>query len=242
MKSKKLYLLYLDRYRMEDQLFLQQLARTLSGKFGDVPSCLVLHGSGEYAERALEGEGLFPERRGGILQTDSPRAEALVERAIRRFNKKLVGLLTDEVVSAVGVQGINRNLFRLDEEGRLRAGGFGWVKDLAEQGVVPVLSALAYDREGRIREVWSAEAAVRAAKALPQREVEVIFFTKNDRPGLLTGDNVQEVVRVVDLPGDEVLPEPEAVQEVASAGLPVLLTDVKGFVEEGGPVGTRVRA
>ena len=239
--SNQLYLLYLDRYRMEDQLFLQQLARTLTGKFGDVPPCLILHGSGEYAERVLEGEGLFPERRDGVLQTDSPHAEALVERAIRQFNKNLVGLLTDEVVSAVGVQGINRNLFRLDEQGRLQARGFEWVEDLAERGVVPVLSALAYDQEGRIREVWSAEATVRAAQALSRSEVEVIFFTKNDRPGLLSGGSVQEVVGLAELPGKEVLPEPEAVRVITSADLPVLLTDTRGLVEEGGPVGTRVR-
>lgn len=234
-----LYLLYLDRYHMGEEIFLKNLARTLAGKHGTAPPAMIVHGSGEAAERVLEGEGLFPERRGGVLQVTSPREVELVDRAVRQFNKKLVDLLTDEIVPAVGIQGINRNVLRLTEDGTLVIGNVGWIEQLIEQKTVPVISAVAYDVEGQIREVNAAKAATGISQSLPSLDVTVVFFTKNNRPGIAADDGIQEEVTVSQLPA-EVLPEPDAVREVARSGLPVLVTDVRGLVEEEGPVGTAV--
>ena len=238
--TQPLYLLYLDQERMGDQLFLQSLAQGLAGKYGEVPPCMIVHGSGEYAERALQGEGFFVERSEGVLQVETAQQAALVDRSVRQFNKKLVSLLTDEVVSSVGVQGINRNLIHLEEDGEVTVNGAGWIERLVDQGVVPVLSALAYDEEGQIREANAAAVTREMARAVRNRSVKVVLFTKNNRPGLAEGDQIRERIGFSALPEEGVVSEPEVVQALVEADVPVLLTDIRGLADERGPQGTWV--
>ena len=101
-----IYLIYLDLYHLDDLLFLPSLARMMGRQRR--PSCLLVHGAGEQAERLLEAEGLFPERKEGLVQVSTAAEAALVERAARQVNRRIVGALTEEGVPAVGVQGIDR--------------------------------------------------------------------------------------------------------------------------------------
>ena len=235
--SKPLHLLYLDRYHLDDTLFVQALARTLAGAGRGVPPCVIVHGSGERAERMLEGEGLFVERENGVLRGTSPEEAALLDRALREANRKLVGVLTDAVVYAVGVQGADRRLLHLGEDGRLGVGKAEWVRELASKGAVPVIAATVHDSEGpHLREAGLAEAAIALGHALGGEDggVEVVFFTKTNRPGLLDGTDVRPEVAPAALAGETALAEPEAVRRVAEAGLAARLTNVGGFVSGGG--------
>lgn len=235
------YLIYMDRYHMGDPLFVKELAERLAGPPGEVPRCLLLHGSGEKVERTLEAEGLFPERVDGVLQVEDPAQQRLVERAAREANQELVGTLTDEVVSAVGAQGTSRNLLRFTEAGTVEVGRAAWVEDLIKLRVVPVVSALAKTAGGGTREAPPAAAACALAEALGGLDVTVVFFTQNARPGL-TGDGA-DMLGSVEAAALEAhaaaLPEPEAARRVAERGLPVLFTSVAGLFSAP-PQGTRL--
>jgi len=238
-----LYLIYLDAYHQGDEIFINELAQRLHKAPAGDPLCMVVHGSGEKVERTLESQGLFPERVDGVLDVSEPEHIRLVERAVRETNQKLVAAFTDEVVPTVGIQGVDRNVLQLDDEGAVTAHKVGWVEALLKQRVVPVVSALVNDADGKyVREVNAADAAIALAEAFETVDPTVVFFTTGTPPGLTDADGVKETVAVEALPDEGPVPEPAAVHRIVQAGLPALLTSLDGLFATDGPTGTRVDA
>lgn len=93
------YLAVLDYDHMDDGVFLSSLARSLTSV--DLSDIMLLHGESVYTER--------------IIQTGVMRDEATI-RGIKDLNKRLVALLADEGVPAVGIHGYQRSVIRLEEE------------------------------------------------------------------------------------------------------------------------------
>ena len=242
---RTLHLIYLDREHLGDQLYMQGLAQRFSESPSGEPSCILVHGSGEKVERTLEAEGYFPERTRGVLDVSEDSHRALVERAVREVNQEVVALLTDEVVSTVGVQGDSRGLLQRSEEGEVQTGAVGWVEALVKQRVLPVVSALAQDASAdAVREIWTADALVALADACADTfEPKAVFFTTTDRPGLPAPGDDPSAVRNAAAPDevtDQDVSEPEAVHRVVHAGRPALLTTPQAFFAEDGPRGTVV--
>ncbi len=224
-----IYLIPLDPYHLDDLLFLSSLARMMGWQRQRRPSCLLVHGAGEQAERLLEAEGLFPERKEGLVQVSTAAEAALVERAARRVNRQIVGALTEEGVPAVGVQGIDRGLLHKSDDGHLMTGRIDWLKDLAQKQAVPVVSALVQDaRAGHACEVHLHEATRALAHALHADGVVVAFFTRNNQPGVLGGEAPARELSLDAVP-EASLPDPEAVRAIAAAGFSVMLTSTAGL-------------
>ena len=238
------YVLYLDRYHLGDVLFLQSLTRAMGGARAAGLEALVVHGSGEEAERLLEGEGYFVAREGGVLQVTSAVEAALVDRAVRQLNRRLVSLFTDAVVATVGVVGTDRGLLRAQSDGGVALHRPEWLLKLVRQGVVPVVGAVARAADGTgAGEVDAASVALAAAQALGAgtgEEVGVACFTQTNLPGVMDGRSPRARIRVSELPDEGLVPEPEAVRRFVAAGVPVLLTNTARLVDRGGPTGTRV--
>ena len=232
---RSLYVLYLDRHHLGDELFRKSLAQHFAQGESGEPSCLLVHGSGEKVERTLEAQGYFPERTDGVLDVESEEHRRLVERAVRETNQEIVAALTDEVVSTVGVQGVDRNLLGLDDEGRVTAANVGWLAALVKQRVVPVVSALVEDEEGP-REVWAVDVARALAEALSASfDPVVCALTTGDQPGLVDAEGRRETASLEALTED-VVPDVEAVRRLREGGAPVLLTNLQGLLG-----GTEVR-
>jgi hypothetical protein len=229
-----LYLVYLDRAHLGDPTFLQTLAQAAHHAPTGEPTCLYVHGSGEKVERTLEAQGLFPERSGGVLQVESDDQRRLVERAVREVNHDIVGTLTDEVVPTVGVQGVDRSLLRLDDDGAVQVGTTGWLEAMIKQRVLPVVSALATTPDGTVREVWTAEAVVALARALQDAfDPTVVFFPKGTR-------SVQETEQLALADACAASAAADALRHVAAAGIPMLLTSADGLYRENGPIGAQI--
>lgn len=238
-----LYIVYLDRHHLGDELFLKSLAQHFAEGASGEPACLLVHGSGEKVERTLEAKGFFPERSGGVLDVETDEQRRLVERAVRETNQELVAALTDEVVSTVGIQGVDRNLLGLDEEGHVEASNVGWLAALLKQRVVPVVSALVEQEQEGTQEVWAADVVIALAKALTSSFDPVACgFTTADQPGLHDATGMKETVGVDVLDDLDEVPEPDAFRHIQQAGIPVLLTNVQGLLAGDEPRGTRLQA
>lgn len=239
---QSLFILYLDRHHLGDALFLKSLAQYLASAQGERAPCLIVHGSGEKVERTLESQGHFPERTNGVLDVKGEDQRRLVERAVREMNQEIVATLTDEVVSTVGIQGVDRGLLQRTPEGGLQAPNTGWVTALLKQHVVPVVSALVEEEgNGHVQEVWGAEVVVTLAEALDASfDPTVCALTITDYPGLSEDGEVLDEASV-NAVTDEEVPEPSAVQYVCSEGIPVLVTTLQGLFEGDEPRGTYVR-
>ena len=237
---QSLYIVYLDRPHLGDELFLKSLAQHFAqGKSGE-PPCLLVHGSGEKVERTLESKGYFPERTDGVLDVEGEEQRRLVERAVRETNQEIVAALTDEVVSTVGIQGVDRNLLGVDEEGGITATSVGWLAALIKQRVVPVVSALVEDGEGPVEEVWAADVTVALAQALSASFDPILtVLTGADGPGLRENGAMQEETDLEGLSEDEVS-DMAALERMQAAGLPVLLTTAQRLLSSEEPRGTRL--
>ncbi len=140
-------ILYIDRYHLDDVLFLRALTGSLGSKV-QPGRMLICHGSGELVERLFEAEARFPERIDGVLKLEDARDQELFERGMRDTGRKLSGMLTDAVVPAVPLVGMDRGLVTVDEDGVVRVGRATWLEELLDRKVVPVLAAMARRGEG----------------------------------------------------------------------------------------------
>lgn len=241
---QSLYLLYLDRHHLGDDLFLKSLAQHFANAGTDGPTCLLVHGSGEKVERTLEAQGIFPERTGGVLDVESENQRRLVERAVREVNQDIVAALTDEVVSTVGIQGVDRGLFEKEGDDSLRASNVGWISALLKQHIVPVVSALVEVPDtGTVHEVSAVEAVLALGRALEASfDPVACVLTTGEKPGLPDEDGGVADTAGVDSVSDEHVPEPSTVHRLVTAEVPVLITNLQGLLGGTGPTGTRIQS
>lgn len=89
------FIAVLNYEHLDNSFFLTSFAKTLAKKKG--PGIL-LHGDSEHTER--------------VIQTGMMREDAEV-RAMKELNRRLVSLLADEGISAIGLNGYQKSAFRL---------------------------------------------------------------------------------------------------------------------------------
>lgn len=226
--TSPLHLLVLDPSHQEDTGFVRLLGRALAE---GGPRCLLIHGGGTRAARLLEATGAPP---GG---TPPP---ALVERALREENRKIVGLLTDAGVPAVGVHGLDRGWLRPGDDGAVRVNEPAWVAALAARGVLPVLSTLAHDAEERATELDAVAVVEAVGKVLETEQMTVVVFARNNRPGLAHDGAWLPAVPLDALPGGSAPLERSRLRRLCEGAPPVLLTSPFGLAAPSGPRGTRL--
>jgi len=92
----KPYLAILDKSKLENTVFLTSFAKALASH--GHRKGIVLHGDSSYTERLIQT---------GMMREDAEK------RAVRDLNRRLVGLLADEGVSAIGLHGSQKELIKL---------------------------------------------------------------------------------------------------------------------------------
>ncbi|MEP0546116.1 MAG: acetylglutamate kinase [Rhodothermales bacterium] len=231
------YVLYLDRYHLGDPLFLTGFARDVQHLGAP---CVLVHGAGEAAERALEAQGRFPTFDGGVLRVESTEDRRIVARAARELNRQIVHTLNEAGVAAVGIEASGRGLLQRAEGGIL-AKKVTWLRDLVAQGAVPVVTALLPGPSGEAEEVNGGAVAGALALALTDSGMPAVatFLTKNGQNGLYSGDRrIDEAA--MDAVTEGVVPEPEALRDGHAAGAEVTITSRSGL--RSAPVlATRIR-
>jgi hypothetical protein len=233
-----LYLMVLDRSQSSDTLFLNGLARA---RFTGGPrASIVVHGSDEAAVRRIEAEGQIPLWRGGELVARTAEEALLIEQAMRATTRRIVGMLTDAGVHAVGFQGAERRLLVPEGTG-VAAGRTGSLLDLAEHGVLPVVASSVRDLTASIpRPVHPCFAAAALARGASAYAARVVLFTLTGRAGIQDGDRhvdeaplFEEVISAADVDTD-------ALAVAVDSGLPVILTSPAGLFHPDGVKATRI--
>lgn len=193
---------YLDPYFLGDPLFVPGLARDVAARGTGL---VLVHGSGERGERALESLGRMPERQDGVWRTSDAEERDAVERAARVLNREIVHELNEAGVSAIRVIGADRGLLKLDHD-RIVAGRTAWLGDLLQSGVVAVVASLAAGEDGLI-EIDPARSAgvLAAALAVP---AAVLTTASVDDGGTLEDLEARlpdaSAVRRIGAPGGEI--------------------------------------
>ena len=183
-------LVLLDAYHLSDPLFVTGLARDLAarGRGG-----LLVHGSAERGERALEGLGAAPTQEDGVWGVEDAEQAAAVERATRDLNREIVHELNEAGTAAIRMMGADRGMIKLDDSGAVTAARSPWLAGLVQQGVVVVLAALVRSPGGgALREIDSARAAGALADRMGQA-VTVLLRSQTLAEGPLSLSSTPEV-------------------------------------------------
>lgn len=176
----------------------QAIARALSNRSTVSSLAVLVHAPGEQVERSLEGKGMDLRSPGGVLQSTDPENATALELALRSDNRRLVSILTEEGVPAVGFVGGDRGILGPGDpsqwlEGVIRTGtvpvvasatvggGAAWELPLAESvawltglsDAVPVLLVGSNRGESDAREVSDRQ----TAEELETRGISVVFST-----------------------------------------------------------------
>ena len=231
-------LVYLDPYHLGDPLFLTSFVRDVKAHTGPL---LLVHGGGEEAERALEAQGLVPERVDGALQVADAQQAALVERATRDLNRRIVHELNEAGVAALRLTGADRGLLRKQGDGTLAVGKSSWLRTLMEQGAVPVLAAL-IEEGGTVVEADPAAVCVALAEALPTPEGEatVVTLSTGRRTHVVLDGVEQDVLSVDQIGRVAALPAPDFVVRVASKAVRFCVVTPAALRGTGAPDGTAI--
>ncbi len=171
-------LLLLDAYHLGDPLFLTGLARDLAARGA---GAVLVHGSGERGERALESLGLLPTATDGVWAVADEEQAAIVERTTRDLNREIAHELNEAGVASVRVIGADRGLLKREGDA-VTAGRTAWLGRLMEQGVVAVVAALVEGEGDALREVDAAAAAAALAGALGQPATVLLRSAVADGP------------------------------------------------------------
>lgn len=180
---QSIHILWIDDYNLGDPLFLQSLGRSLAAVPDAERHAIIIHGAAEKTERMLEARGIEVRREDGVLVPRDPSHLDLIEQSFRDVNKHVTAIMTEFIVPAVGIQGSDRGLFRIGENGRISAGRTDWITSLTASGAVPVVSALAF--AARPVEILVDTAVETLATCLAPHDVTVVLFTRDGAPGLV---------------------------------------------------------
>lgn len=123
------YIAALDYDHLDNGLFLKSFADAIAAH---KERGLIIHGDSDYTER--------------IMQTGVMREDARI-RAIKDLNNRLVALLADEGVSAIGLNGYQRELIRI-KNGTFRV-DIDQFKRLPDQPVLLISSLVYSDDTGK---------------------------------------------------------------------------------------------
>jgi hypothetical protein len=166
--------LFVDSYHGSDDIFVNDLARSLSKWHELGRSAIIVHNPTEHIQRFLEAKGQ-------VHTTESGSALGEwrddVQRIVVEANRRIVSQLTEFGVSAVPVSGADRSTITVDSlEGSVNV-GVAWLSKLAIPGVVPVLAPI-----GRM---GGSVVSVRAGEVLnsfaQQMDCNVVVFPRRGR-------------------------------------------------------------
>ncbi len=149
---------------------------------------VLVHGGGpEISEtmKKMGKESIFVD---GLRVTDRETAEIVQMVLSGKINKSLVNLLSNAGCHAVGISGADNGLIeavqkdpRLGYVGEITKVNPNIIHDLLNQGYIPVISTVGYDKAGNIYNINADTAAARIAGALKAEAL----FSMTDIAGIL---------------------------------------------------------
>ncbi len=204
----KNYLALLDYEHLENPIFLKSFAQSLA-KHG-ARKGIVIHGDSEYTDR--------------LIQTGMMREDAR-KRAIMDLNRRLIALLADHGVSALGLNAFQKELVSYSEEGlrlNLKA-----LNSLPSYPVLVLSSLVAYAGHPQGRYVPPVRLAEFLARELEGHQITI--FSQHEQAEILTGKQAVSELKWDEL--DEDFAEKHLSEEQTTLKTSALLTSSLGFAE-----------
>ncbi|MCB0358448.1 MAG: acetylglutamate kinase [Bdellovibrionales bacterium] len=142
---------------------------------------VLCHGGGPQISRAMKRFGKEPCFINGQRVTDAETVEIVSMVLLGDINRKLVSMLNGHGPRAVGVSGIDGQLFLVHQKspelgyvGDIEAVSAGPVRQLIDSGFIPVVASLGVDGAGQVFNINADIAAGKLARALKAEKLVVL--------------------------------------------------------------------
>lgn len=164
---------------------------------------VLVHGGGPEISEMLERTGHKSSFVDGLRVTDRETAEVVQMVLAGKINKSLVNLLELKGGRAIGISGLDGHMIRAEQKdeklgfvGTITRVNAQPVLDLLEKGYIPVVSTIAYDKEGNIYNINADTAAASVAGAIGAERL----ITMTDISGILRDcDDPDSLIKCIDI-------------------------------------------
>ncbi|HLT96872.1 MAG TPA: acetylglutamate kinase [Acidimicrobiia bacterium] len=217
---------------MEDPVLRESFAGdvTLLSMVGIRP--VVVHGGGPQISAAMEADGIEPRWIDGLRVTDEAAIQVVQRTLVGVINPEIVRFLNGRGASAIGVNGLDADLFRA----RPKDERLGFVGDIVEvnsdliegmvdRGLIPVVASIARGEDGQVYNVNADTAAAVLARALRAQklvyltDVEGVYENVDEPTSLISRMDLQDMKALLGRIQGGMLPKLKSVAEALEGGV-----------------------
>lgn len=154
---------------------------------------IVVHGGGPFISKMMKRSGIEPRFINGRRYTDMPTI-AIIDKALRIINRKIVSTLKGMGAKAFGMSGRENDLIRVKKMklaydlgfvGEVTSVDTTVIKQLMEDNIIPIVYPLGIGRDGNAYNVNADDVACEIAKALKAEK----FVLLTNVPGIMRNKN-----------------------------------------------------
>lgn len=193
---------------------------------------VVVHGGGPQISAAMKADGIQPDWVDGLRVTDEATMEVVQRTLVGVINPEIVRFLNGRGASAIGVNGLDADLFRA----RPRDERLGYVGDITrvnteliqgmvDQGLVPVVASIARGEDGKVYNVNADSAAgvlagaLQAQKLVYLTDVEGVYLRADDPSTLISRMTLDDLRGLLEDMDGGMLPKLRSVAEALEGGV-----------------------
>ena len=187
---------YLKKLVMEDVVMLSSLGMKV----------VLVHGGGPEISSTLKKIGKESKFLNGLRVTDSETVDVVTMALAGKVNKNLCKQLNNAGGKAIGLSGLDANMIiaePINEElgyvGNITSVDSNVILDSLNNGYIPVIAPIGFDRDGNVYNINADTAAARIAGALgaesfiDMTDIKGVLKDKNDPTTLIKSINVSEI-------------------------------------------------
>lgn len=193
---------------------------------------VVVHGGGPQISAAMARDGIEATWVDGLRVTDQATIGVVQRTLVGVINPEIVRLFNGHGSSAIGVTGLDADLFRCRPKDQ-RLGFVGEVTEvntalieaIVERGLVPVVAPIARGEDGEVYNVNADTAAgvlarsLRAQKLVYLTDVEGVYGSPDDDGSLISRMDVGELAELLPRISGGMHPKLESVAEAIDGGV-----------------------
>lgn len=217
---------------MEDPVLRESFAGdvTLLAMVGIHP--VVVHGGGPQISAAMEAEGIEPQWVDGLRVTDEATMEVVQKTLVGVINPEIVRFLNGRGAAAIGVNGLDADLFRAsprDERlgfvGEVTSVNAALIEGMVERGLVPVVASIARGEDGKVYNVnadtvaGALAAALRAQKLVYLTDVEGVYARVDEPSSLISKMNLGDLNGLLEDMSGGMVPKLKSVAAAIEGGV-----------------------
>jgi len=219
---------------MVDQQLLKDFAEDVARLRRAGIKVVVIHGGGPQISTALAASGIESNFVNGLRVTTPESLPIIRDVLMQEITEPLVELIKAQNVQAVALNGVTEDLFlaevtrpELGRVGEVFAVRDGYLRELLEDSLVPVISSIAPDEDGHLVNVNADLAASSVASVLGAEElimltdVDGLYRNYPDKDSLIDSITLAELEKLAPTLEEGMIPKVEACVAARQAGVSI---------------------